>query len=228
VITHIAAACPRIIPHARRRATPTAQPMQLGSTVKGRVRQGDAIAAVQLRRAQEGNREGLEAFFAHHLPALRRWAHQRVPRWLYARADPDDIVQLAMIRTLRRLHHLDPARHETVQPYLRQIVLNLICDEIRKAGREPVSVALEEDIAAVILDPADRIYGRQSWNAYRKALASLTPRARECVIARVERGLDYDAIAKRTGRRSPGAARVAVTRALESLSCEMRRHLRTA
>ncbi len=191
--------------------------------MKGRLRQEDASAAVQLRRAQEGNREALEAFFAHHLPALRRWAHQRVPRWLYARADPDDIVQLAMIRTLRRLGHLDPARHDTIQPYLRQIVLNLMCDEIRKAGREPVSVALDEHIAAAMPDPADRIYGQQSWRAYQKALATLSPRARQCIIARVERGLNYEAIAKSTGRPTAGAARVAVTRALASLHIEMRK-----
>jgi RNA polymerase sigma-70 factor (ECF subfamily) len=172
--------------------------------------------------AQRGNRQALEAFFREHLPGLRRWAGQQVPRWLHRRADPDDIVQLAMIRALRRLHHLDPRRLDGVQPYLRRIVVNLVRDEIRKAGREPLHADLDPDAVAGAINPLDRFYGRERWEAYQVALRRLTPSARACVVNRIHHGLEYDEIARRTGRPTAGAARVAVTRALECLTREMR------
>src|SRR4051812_3569168 len=82
-----------------------------------------------LHAAQRGNRAALERLFAQELPGLRRWAHRHVPRWMHARADADDMVQLAAIKTLRSLRHLDPVRYPSIQPYMRRAALNLIRDE---------------------------------------------------------------------------------------------------
>lgn len=183
---------------------------------------GEASAAdALLEKAQAGDRRALNAFFARELPSLRRWAQQRVPPWLHRRADPDDIVQVAAIKTLRRLCHLDSQR-ATVRPYMRQAVLNLIRDEIRAAGRAPEGLELHEDDAAVEATPTDVLFARDTLKAYRQALRRLPPSSRRCIVARVERGLTYDQIAKELGKPSGGAARVAVTRALHALAAEMR------
>lgn len=52
-----------------------------------------------------------------------------MPRWLERRTDADDLVQLTAVKMLRRLHHLSPARVDSVQAYMRQTVLNLLRDE---------------------------------------------------------------------------------------------------
>ena len=183
----------------------------------GGLRATDAL----LEKAQTGDRRALNAFFGRELPSLRRWAQQRVPRWLHRRADPDDIVQAAAIKTLRRLCHLDPQR-ATVRPYMRQAVLNLIRDEIRAAGRAPDGLELQEDDAAMEASPTDVLFARDTLKAYRSALRRLSPSSRRCIVARVERGLTYEQIAKELEKPSKGAARIAVTRALQALSAEMR------
>ena len=96
---------------------------------------GRSATDMLLEKAQAGDRRALNAFFSRELPSLRRWAQQRVPAWLHRRADPDDIVQVAALKTLRRLRHLDAAR-DSVRPYMRQAVLNLIRDEIRARIRQ--------------------------------------------------------------------------------------------
>ena len=176
---------------------------------------------VLLRKAQAGDQGALDEFFARELPSLRRWAQQRVPTWLHRRADPDDIVQAAAIKTLRRLCHLDPER-ASVRPYMRQAVLNLVRDEVRNAGRSPDAIVLEDGDAFEPASPADRIFGADALKAYRRALKTLSPAAQACVVARVERGWSYERIARELGKPSTGAARVAVNRALDRLAAEMR------
>jgi RNA polymerase sigma factor (sigma-70 family) len=175
-----------------------------------------------LRAAQRGERRALERLFAQELPPLRRWAHAHVPRWMHARLDPDDMVQLAAIKTLRRLHHLDPIKYPSIQPYMRQATLNLIRDEARRAGRSPQSVPLHDEDAVYQPSPEDDLYARDTWKRYRGALAALTPGQRECIVGRIERGMSYEQIAGQQGRPSAGAARVAFGRALECLARNMR------
>ena len=181
-----------------------------------------------LREAQRGNQKALNAFFEVELPPLRRWAQQVVPRWLHAKADPDDIVQLAAMRTLRRLHHLDPERAHSVRSYMRQVVVNLIRDEVRREGRLPEWGEFHDDVAVDRVRQEDRLFARATLRSYREALSRLAPTHRACVTARVERGWSYETIAQELGKPSAGAARVAVTRALGALGKEMRSNRSTA
>ena len=185
-------------------------------------RQGRSRSARPASAGRE--RRALEAFFAAHLPALRSWAGRRVPRRLERRADADDFVQLAAIRTLARLHHLAPERRETMQPYLRRVVINLVRDEIRKVGRSPELIAVDGDLdaAGIVVTPLDALVGRATWETYKAALKALDPRDRKCIVGRVQKGLSYPEIARLIGAPSPGAARVAVSRAIDRLMSAMR------
>ncbi|MDO8681096.1 MAG: sigma-70 family RNA polymerase sigma factor [Acidobacteriota bacterium] len=176
------------------------------------------VDAGVLLRAQQGDRRALEIFFGHHLPLLRSWVASRVPRWLEPQADKDDLVQLAAIKTLRRLHHLSPDRLDTIQPYMRQTVLNLIRDEARRAGRTPSHVPIEDEHhASRDVSALDELAGRAAWNAYRAAKKQLSARDRKAVVGRVERGLSYESLQEVLGVESRNTARVVVTRAIERL-----------
>ena len=166
-----------------------------------------------VQRARQGDRRALERFFCTHLPLLRQWARGRVPQWLEPRGDADDFVQLTAIKTLQKLHHLSANRAETIQPYMRQMLLNLVRDEIRKAGRAAETVEIE-DHASADMSPMDRLVERANWESYRRALRGVTPRERVAVAGRIERGLSYDELRKELRVPTANAARALVGRAI--------------
>ena len=174
-----------------------------------------------LVRARGGDRRAIETFFAHYLPQLRAWTRSRVPRWLERRVDADDLVQLAAIKTLRRLHHLSPERRDSIQPYLRQIVLNLIRDEVRAFRRAPEHVPIADDDIGVRAPQLDRLVHRAAWRDYCVALNTLSRRERRAVIGRLERGLPYEQLRRLLNVATANTARVATTRAIHRLVARM-------
>jgi hypothetical protein len=56
-----------------------------------------------LKRAREGSSGALSELVRRHLPPLRRWTHGRVPNWMRRVADTGDLVQNALVQTLRHL-----------------------------------------------------------------------------------------------------------------------------
>jgi DNA-directed RNA polymerase specialized sigma24 family protein len=56
-----------------------------------------------LQRARQGDQDALNALFERYLPALRRWARGRLPRWTRDLRDTDDLVQETLVQTLGRL-----------------------------------------------------------------------------------------------------------------------------
>jgi RNA polymerase sigma factor (sigma-70 family) len=177
-----------------------------------------------VERPQHGDRLALNALFRRELPALRRWAQARVPRMLWRRVDVDDFVQLTFIRALRR-HNQFQVRHSgSFQSYLRKILLNLVRDELRAVARLPdVSAELGDIAARFAPDALDLLLGREAQRRYRAAVRTLRPRARAAVVARLEEGLSYEAIAARLGLVTPAAARAMVGRGVERVTAEMGR-----
>jgi RNA polymerase sigma factor (sigma-70 family) len=172
------------------------------------------VPAGVVAAAQRGDRRALEHFFCTHLPLLQQWARGRVPRWLTPRADADDFVQLAAVKTLQRLHHLSPQRADTVQPYLRQTLLNLVRDEIRKVRRSGEAVELG-DPESPELSALDALIERANWASYRLALRRLSASERIAVTGRIQRGLSYEALREPLGVPTANAARARVGRALK-------------
>jgi RNA polymerase sigma factor (sigma-70 family) len=168
------------------------------------------------------DRRALEKFFRRQLPMLKRWADARVPRWLEREADADDFVQRTALRTLQRLGHLPSRSMDEVQAYLRQILVNLVRDEIRRAGRRPDHVGIRDDDAIWQWSPLDRLIGRNAWSSFTRALKTLSQRDRSAIAGRFEAGLSYRALQQRLGTDTPDAARVAVSRAVSRLAAAMR------
>ena len=173
-----------------------------------------------LAQGRRGDRAALGRLLARWLPGLRRWTHARLPRWARTAADTSDLVQDACLRMLRRADSLDLRSREALAAYFRRTVQNQIRDEHRKfARRGPHDPPLE-----TLVDPApspdDRALTAEREARYRAALARLTPRDRELIVAHVELEYTHEQLGCMIGR-STNAARMALARAVRRLAKQM-------
>lgn len=176
-----------------------------------------------LDRAREGDERARDRLVARVLPPLRAWAHRRLPRRARDLAETDDLVQVAIVRSLRHLDSFENRGEGALLAYLRQVLLNLVRDEVRRADRRRPGEPLDD---ARLADPGpslvEEVVGRETLARYEAGLARLSPEQREAVILKVEMGYSNPEIAEALGRPSADAARVFVARALAQLAEAMR------
>jgi RNA polymerase sigma-70 factor (ECF subfamily) len=169
-------------------------------------------------RARGGDRVAVEALLQRCLPSLKRWAHGRLPAAARGAFDTEDIVQEAALHALGRLDVFEPRHVGAMQAYLRQSVINRICDEVRRIGRRPPPVELPDDHPADGISALELAIQAQAYERYRQALTALTPRERELIVARIEVQWSLAEIAQHFGMPTADAARMAVTRAVKRLT----------
>ena len=177
---------------------------------------------VLIHRARSGDQDALDRLFARHLKPLQRWASGRLPRWARDMASTDDLVQETLLQTFKRIEDFEPRGVGALQAYLRQAVLNRIRDELRRKGRKPQSVELDDLDVAGDSSPLEDAIGREAVEHYERALERLRPEERDAIIARVELGLSYEELAEALGKPTADAARKAAQRALVRLAEEMK------
>lgn len=183
----------------------------------------EAESSVELlERVRAGDAEALDHLLRRYVPALRRWASGRLPRWARDLAETEDLVQDTVIKTLRRLNTFRPQREGSLQAYLRQAVMNGIRDECRRAGRRPPRTTLDDESPGADCSPLEAAISAQGIERYERALATLRDEDREAIVARLELGYSYEEVAVMLNRPSADAARVAVSRALLKLAGAMR------
>jgi len=175
-----------------------------------------------LLRARDGDGAARETLAGRYFPVLRRWAHGRLPRAARDLVDTDDIVQSAVAKALLRLDSFEPRGEGAFLAYLRQILLNKIRDQARRAKRRPQHEGLDDDLGAVSRSPLEEVIGRESLDRYESALNRLTETQRQAVILRLELGFRYREIAEAIGSPTPSAARFLVARGMAHLSRTMR------
>jgi RNA polymerase sigma factor (sigma-70 family) len=175
-----------------------------------------------LQRVKSGDAEALDRLVQRYLQPLRRWASGRLPYWARDLSDTQDLVQDAIFQTLRHLQAFHPQRDGALHAYLRRAVMNRIRDELRRAHRRPASAELDDDMADAGASPLDLAIHKEARDRYEAALVQLRVEEQEIIIARVEFGFDYAAIATALDRPTADAARVAVRRALLKLAGLMR------
>jgi RNA polymerase sigma factor (sigma-70 family) len=171
-----------------------------------------------LERASEGDQEAIDLLFARYVRPLNRWARGRLPVAVRDLADTQDMVQDAMLQTLR---HVDSFEHRgtgSFFAYLRQAVLNRITEEFRRKARRPERGVVDSQIASPDVSPVEQAIGSETLARYEHALECLSSTDREAIIARVELGLSHREIAELLGKSSADAARMAVARALARLA----------
>lgn len=167
-----------------------------------------------LTRIRGGDDRAREQLYTRLLPGLRRWARGKLPAQARGLAETDDVVQIALARSLSRLDAFEHRGRGAFLGYLHRILVNCIRDEIRRAGRRPVSEPLEEELLEPEPSPVERTLGIETLAAYERALEQLTDGQRDALMLRIEFGFTFPEIAEALGKPTPNAARMLVMRAL--------------
>jgi len=176
-----------------------------------------------IERARSGDQEALDRLFARHSGPLRRWAAGRLPKWARDMTDTEDLVQETLLRTFKRIESFEPRGVGALQAYLRQAVLNAIREELRRKGRRPDAIDLDDLEADRNLSPLEQAIGSETLDRYERALARLSEGEREAIVGRLEMGYTYEELADALGKPTADAARKAAERALLRLIEEMGR-----
>jgi RNA polymerase sigma-70 factor (ECF subfamily) len=184
---------------------------------------GGQSSARLLRRARAGDRSALGALLDRHVRPLQRWARGRLPRWARNLADTADLVQDAVLNTLRNIHSFEPEGQGALRAYLRRAVDNRINDELRRIGRRGQPAMLDDEHPDGAPSPLEDAIASETEARYRSALARLSQTDRQLVVGRVELGYTPQQLALLTGRSRPDSARIALHRALVRLADEMAR-----
>jgi RNA polymerase sigma-70 factor (ECF subfamily) len=170
-----------------------------------------------LARAQRGDRSAALVLIERAAPAVRRWARGRVPHFARNDADTEDVVQDAVLRTLKSIQRF---QHRTVgglQAYLRQSVMNRIRDLVRASGRRGTVQDLGDDVPDSLPSPLEAAIMHEDLDRFLAALQRLKPADRQVVVWRLELGYSVDEIALKLGK-SKAAAGMTVTRAVARLA----------
>jgi RNA polymerase sigma factor (sigma-70 family) len=175
-------------------------------------------------RAREGDALALDRLFARFLPALRRWAHGRLPERARSLVETEDLVQISLMRALARIDAFDPQRQGAFLAYLHQILINCVREEIRRASRRPGVDPLPDNVPEDRPTVLEKAIGREALGAYEAALLKLSEEQQQAVILRIEFGFTHQEIASTLGRPSADAVRMQVSRGLVRLAELMDEH----
>jgi RNA polymerase sigma factor (sigma-70 family) len=183
----------------------------------------DAEATVDLLdRVKHGDEAALERLLQRCIPALRRWAHGRLPSSARGMMETSDLVQDAVVGALRRLEVFEARHQGALQAYFRQAVMNRIRDVARQQHRRPSQTDLPDELRDERTSPLEHAIGSENMARYDAAIQRLKPADREAIIGRIELHYGYDELAIVLNKPSGDAARMAVTRAMRRLAAEMR------
>jgi RNA polymerase sigma-70 factor (ECF subfamily) len=181
---------------------------------------GDSTLIV-LSQAQQGNKSAVRILIERALPPVRRWAHGRIPAAGRQEADTEDVLQDAVLRTLKRAPQFQYRTVDALQRYLRVSVVNTIRDIGRRIRRRGAPLEVSEALPDGSRSPEDESILREHYGIFADALGRMRSAAdRQMIIWRFELGYSYEEIADRSGK-SVDAARVAVSRAMSRLKKEL-------
>jgi RNA polymerase sigma-70 factor, ECF subfamily len=178
-----------------------------------------------LVRVRKGSGSAREELAGRYLALLTRWAHGRIPRAARDLVDTEDIVQSTIMRALNNVHKFEARGEGAFLGYLRQILMNQILDEARRAKRRPKHVELDHTMGATNSpSPLEEAIGRDRLERYETSMAQLGDAQREAVVLRLEMGMRYRDIAEALDLSSAEAARALVGRGMVHLARLMRGH----
>jgi RNA polymerase sigma factor (sigma-70 family) len=174
-----------------------------------------------LARARAGDERSYARLYDRYFARLLRWSSGRLPSHARDLVDTQDIVQEVLVRSLQKVDDFEVRWERAFQFYLRQGVLNAIRDRIRRARPRVEIDPLDERLVDGGPSPLEAAVGADNLRRYEDALARLSPREQEAIVARVEMQCDYHELMEALGCPSPDAARMAVKRAMLHLAEEM-------
>lgn len=179
---------------------------------------GPETTASLLKKVRVGDPSARERLVNRYLPALKRWAHGRLPRSAREIIDTDDLVQETFIKALGRVDAFEPRRQGAFLSYLRQILLNKIRKQAKRAGRDPHRAELPDDVEQAGPSPLEEVLGLEALEAYESTLATLPAELQEAIVLRIELRFSHKEVAEALGYPSADAARMQVARAVMRLA----------
>jgi len=171
-----------------------------------------------LQQIQAGDEAAGHRLIHRYLPVLQNWARGRLPASARGMVETDDLVQVTLLRALKRMEGFEQRHEGAFFAYLRKILLNVLRDEIRRSQRKPGGEPVDESLADPAPSLLEEVAGKQVMDAYEDALALLPEKQQEAVVLRVEMGMTHPEVAEALGMSSANAARMAVSRALVRLA----------
>ncbi len=171
-----------------------------------------------LDRARRGDEWARGELFKRFLPLLQRWAHGRLPGRARGLVDTEDIVHVTLLKALNHLQSFEPRHEGAFFAYLRQILLNEIRQELRRAARRPMGAETPGGQVAHQLSPLEQLLGEEFLESYEAGLSKLSETERAAVILRLEFGFSHAGVAESIGSPSANAARMTVKRAILKLA----------
>ncbi len=191
------------------------------TTVRAAPQMDPDSSADLLARVRAGDQDGLDVLLRRYVPALRRWARGRLPRWARDLSETEDLVQDTVLKTFRGLNTFEFRHDGALRAYLREAVMNRIRDECRRVTRKPAASGLDERTPSDAESPLEAAIGRQAVERYESALQLLQEEERQAVVARIEMGFSFQEIAVMLGKPSADAARMTVSRSLVRLAQQL-------
>ena len=175
-----------------------------------------------VQRVKAGDASALNRLMSRYLPRLRRWTRRRLPTWARDLAETEDLVQETLLNAVRNLPAFEMRHDLSLQAYMKRAARNRVNDEIKRARRHLPPTALDPDHVAGEPSPEQHAMSREDLWRCRVALARLRRKDRTLILLALSGHRTPDQLAEKTGQ-SPGAARVALSRALDRLAEEMER-----
>ncbi len=177
-----------------------------------------SATAILITRARGGDITAREELFQRFLPILRRWAHRRLPHHARDLNETADLVQITLLRALNRMEDFEARGEGAFLAYLRQILLNVVREEIRRSARRGPHDELHETLASPYASVVERVIGAEQVERYQRALAELPEEKQQAVLLRLEFGYSYEQIAEALDKPNADAARMMVVRAFSELA----------
>jgi len=173
-----------------------------------------------LSRARRGDKSAVRILIERALPPLRRWTHGRIPQHGRASADTEDLLQDAVLRTLKRIEKFELRTVDALQWYLRKAVVNNIRSIARGVKRRGTPAELPDNIHDAAATPEDEAILRERTTKFVEALTRLRTSDRQVLIWYYELGYSGAEIARRLDK-SLEATHMIVSRARKRLRKEM-------
>ena len=183
----------------------------------------------QLRAAQNGDAQALEAMFARYLPRVRGMVAARIGHTLRQLTEIEDLVQETLRDALLGLQRIDAASEGLFAHWLATSVENNLRDVLRReraqkrgGGRLQRFADLEQSLSESLfpgreLSLSPVLDARELEDRVEQQLLRLGARYREVIVLRVRGGLDYREIAAAMGLPSENTANVLFLRARKRL-----------
>jgi RNA polymerase sigma-70 factor (ECF subfamily) len=190
-----------------------------------------------LQRVQTGDSEALNELYNRYLMRVLAAVRARLGAELRGKMESWDVVQDALLASLRNIQSFDQTSEGAFLNWLAKIVENRIRDQLDyfRAGKR--DHRLETPLAAARLDksaapldipersgvpsPSKVLMLSEDLARLEKAMDQLPEEARELILAVKIEGRSYDEIAQALGK-SPDAVRMKVKRALLALTTAFR------